>query len=123
MHKRIETIADDTQYSHSSRASARSSWLTGRKRPLIVVSTCQSEIKRTLRRARRPANNASWRGFRTHCGDPSMQMVNAGFPQAGRYGFEMVDAPRRFRFRAKTAINRKFTSNRIKRIFREFSEI
>jgi hypothetical protein len=63
-----------------------------------------------------------WRGFRVRCPDPSMQMVNAGFPKAGGYGFEMVDAPTVL-FAAKISINRKFTSNRINRILFEFSEI
>jgi hypothetical protein len=49
-------------------------------------------------------------------------MVNAGFPARYRYGFEMV-ADRRCRHWQEIAINRKFTPNRMIRIFREFSAI
>ena len=52
MQQRVEAIADDTQNCHGSRASACSSETeTRRNAPFIVASTCQSEIKRTLRRA------------------------------------------------------------------------
>ena len=54
MQQRIETIADDIQNCHGSRASAMSSNQTRRNAPFIVASPCQSEIKRTLR-LRRPA--------------------------------------------------------------------
>jgi hypothetical protein len=53
----------------------------------------------------------------------SARMVNGGFPERRGYGFGMVDAPKRCIFVAKIAINRKFTPNRINRIFREFSAI
>jgi hypothetical protein len=39
-----------------------------------------------------------------------MQMVNARFPVASGYGFEMVDAPEALSL-TKTPINRKFTPN------------
>jgi len=51
-------------------------------------------------------------------------MVNVRFPDRTRYGFEMVDARGAVHaFRAKSGINRKFTPNQIKRIFRKFSAI
>jgi hypothetical protein len=50
-------------------------------------------------------------------------MVNAGFPDPIRYGFEMVDVPKPSMFYANQVINRKFTPNQINRIFREFSAI
>jgi hypothetical protein len=49
-------------------------------------------------------------------------MVNAGFPARNRYGFEMV-AAQSCRYLHEIAINRKFTPNRMIRIFREFSAI
>lgn len=48
-------------------------------------------------------------------------MVNDRFPDATSYGFEMVDAARAVNPASATAINRKFTPNQIRRIFREFS--
>ncbi|WP_244064472.1 hypothetical protein [Bradyrhizobium sp. Ce-3] len=48
-------------------------------------------------------------------------MVNGWFPGAAIYGFEMVDAPRPRASGASTAINRKFTANQFRRIFRDFS--
>jgi hypothetical protein len=50
-------------------------------------------------------------------------MVNVGFPDRGRYGFEMVDASVAEISLAKSAINRKFTPNQIIRSFRKFSPI
>jgi hypothetical protein len=50
-------------------------------------------------------------------------MVNTGFPAPLPYGFEMVDAPGAALRPSKTGINRKFTSNQMIRIFREFSAI
>jgi hypothetical protein len=47
-------------------------------------------------------------------------MVNGGFPEQTRYGFEKVDVPAPWLLRA-TPINRKFTPNRIIRIFRDVS--
>jgi hypothetical protein len=52
-----------------------------------------------------------------------MQMVNSGFPAQRRYGFEMVDMAKAAISPPNTGINRKFTSNQIIRIFREFSTI
>jgi hypothetical protein len=51
----------------------------------------------------------------------SIRMVNDGFPRRRAYGFEMVDAPDSSLRPAETRINRKFTPNRISRIFRGFS--
>jgi hypothetical protein len=50
-------------------------------------------------------------------------MVNERFPERIRYGFEMVDAPVAAISLVKSAINRKFTPNRIIRIFRKFSPV
>jgi hypothetical protein len=50
-------------------------------------------------------------------------MVNVGFPAPRLYGFEMVDAPGGAIELRKAAINRKFTPNRIKRIFSKFPPI
>jgi hypothetical protein len=47
-------------------------------------------------------------------------MVNSGFPQTGRYGFEMVDRAGSF---CCIRINRIFTPNQIGTIFREFFSI
>jgi len=47
-------------------------------------------------------------------------MVNSGFPQAGGYGFEMVDKASSFRC---INVNRKFTPNQIGKFFREFLSI
>lgn len=45
-------------------------------------------------------------------------MVNGWFPDATFYGFEMVDA---LHATPSAAINRKFTANQFRRIFRDFS--
>ena len=64
MQQRIETIADDTQNCHGSRASAGSSKRRAGTPPLSLRPPCQSEIKRTLRRGEvAPAKTASSRGF------------------------------------------------------------
>ena len=68
---------------------------TRRNASFIVAPPCQSEIKRTLRRAGRHSKTAFCRGFRMPRKVHSMQMVNAGFPERTGYGFEMVDAPER----------------------------
>ena len=94
---------------------------TCRNAPFIVASTCQSEIKRTLRRAGPRPKTVSSRGFADVAAAHSMQMVNVGFPEPAGYGFEMVDAPLHPVHCGKFVINRKFTPNRINRIFREFS--
>jgi len=52
-----------------------------------------------------------------------MQMVNAKFPEPARYGFQKVDATFASGIRGKSAINRKFTPNRIIRVFAEFSAV
>jgi hypothetical protein len=52
-----------------------------------------------------------------------MQMVNVGFPERNRYGFEMVDTRDAPVFLRKTAINQKFTPNPMIRVFRKFSPI
>src|SRR6185437_14495624 len=90
----IETIADDIQYRHGSRASAMSSKQTRRNAPFMVATPCQSEIKRTLRLAGQPPRTACSRGFRAGETWHSMQMVNVGFPERTWYGFEIVDTPR-----------------------------
>ena len=113
MQQRIETIADDTQNCHGSRASACSSRQTRRNAPFIVAPPCQSEIKRTLRRCGPRPKTVHSRGFRASRSVHSTRMVNAGFPEPRRYGFEMVDAPRRRIFRVNPRINRKFTPNQI----------
>jgi hypothetical protein len=56
--------------------------LTRRNAPFIVASTCQSEIKRTLRRAIPRPKTVSSRGFRRGCGgsfdaDGERQVSNA----------------------------------------------
>jgi hypothetical protein len=47
-------------------------------------------------------------------------MVNSGFPETARYGFEMVDRASPFR---PSGINRKFTPNQIGQFFHEFFSI
>ena len=91
MQQRIETIADDIQNRHRLGASACSSNRRGRIAPFIVASTCQSGIKRTLRRAgSRPKARIDgvFAGVKPIY---SMQMVNDRFPERKRYGFELVD--------------------------------
>lgn len=96
MQQRVEAIADDIQNCHVSRASACSSCrmvlLTRRNAPFIVASTCQSELKRTLRRANPRPKSAPARGFAELAAAHSVQMVNGGFPEPASYGFEKVDA-------------------------------
>jgi hypothetical protein len=48
-------------------------------------------------------------------------MVNGRFPNATIYGFEMVTAERTADRGIADAINRKFTPNQIRRIYRDFS--
>jgi hypothetical protein len=91
MQQRIEAVADEFQNSHGSRASACSSQLTCRNAPFIVASTCQSELKRTLRRPRRPQKTARRGRICVVRVLHSARMVNATFPKRNRYGFEMVD--------------------------------
>jgi hypothetical protein len=43
-------------------------------------------------------------------------MVNSGFPETGKYGFEMVDTVDSL---CRGGINRKFTPNRIDQFFRD----
>ena len=62
------------------------------ERPLIVASTCQSELKRTLRRASPRPKTVPSRGFADVAAAHSTQMVNGGFPEPASYGFERVDA-------------------------------
>jgi hypothetical protein len=50
-------------------------------------------------------------------------MVNGGFPEPTPYGFERVDAGRAAGLSRNSAINRKFTPNRIIRVFGEFSAL
>src|SRR5260370_31787863 len=57
----------------------------------IVAPACQSEIKRTLRRAGRSSKTVASREFRAAHQLHSTRMVNVGFPAQARYGFEMVD--------------------------------
>jgi hypothetical protein len=52
-----------------------------------------------------------------------MRMVNDGFPDRARYGFEMVDAPGAPVLLRNSPINRKFTPNRIIRLLGKFSAI
>jgi hypothetical protein len=75
------------------------------ERPFIVASTCQSEIKRTLRRLERRPNTAALRGLASRQPVHSIQMVNVGFPKTTWYGFERVDALEAAIIDAKTAIN------------------
>ncbi len=63
MQQRIETIADDTQNCHGSRASACSSNRRAGTPPLSLAPPCQSEIKRTLRRAGRDVKDGAFAGF------------------------------------------------------------
>jgi hypothetical protein len=49
------------------------------------------------------------------------QMVNVGFPEKTRYGFEMVDEARACQPSHRRRVNRKFTANRNSWIFRQFS--
>ena len=92
MQQRIETIADDTQNNHDSRASACSSNRRAGTPPLSLAPPCQSELKRTLRRGGRPANTAHSRRFHPRHDAHSTRMVNDRFRAASIYGFEMVDA-------------------------------
>jgi hypothetical protein len=52
-----------------------------------------------------------------------MQMVNAGFPERMRYGFEMVDRHDASVFSPQTAVNQIFTANPMIRVFLKFSPI
>ncbi len=63
------------------------------ERLLIVEPTCQSDIKRTLRRSRPRARTPRHRGhFPDDLSFPSVRMVNAKFPPLQPYGFRLVDA-------------------------------
>ncbi len=79
MQQRIETIADDTQNSHGSRASACSSNRRTGTPPLSCAPPCQSELKRTLRRGGRPANTVHSQGFHPRHDAHSTRMVNDRF--------------------------------------------
>ena len=92
--------------------------LTRRNAPFIVASTCQSELKRTLRRASPRPKSVPARGFAELAAAHSMQMVNGGFPEPASYGFEKVDATVSGSLSPESVINRKFTPNRMSRIFR-----
>src|ERR1700722_15670089 len=105
MQQRIEAIADGTQDGHGTRASAGCVKQTRRNAPFIVAPPCQSEIKRTLRRRLGAPETLFWRAFALVAADDSTRMVNVGFPEPARYGFEMVDVP----FRCVKSVNRKFT--------------
>jgi hypothetical protein len=52
-----------------------------------------------------------------------MQMVNAGFPERMRYGFERVDGRDASMFLRQTAVNQIFTANPMIRVFLKFSPI
>ena len=121
MQQRIETIADDTQNSHCSRASACSSDRRAGTPPLIFAPPCQSEIKRTLRLGGRPPNTAHSCRFHASRAIHSTRMVNVWFPARSIYGFEMVDA--RARTRSAICVSSIKNLRRIKSIaiFREFS--
>jgi hypothetical protein len=97
--------------------------LTRRNAPFIVASTCQSEIKRTLRRAGVRPKSVPRRGFAEVAAAHSTQMVNGWFPEPGIYGFERVDAAVASVDHGLSLINRKFTPNQIIRNFREFSPL
>jgi len=92
------------------------------ERPLIAPP-CQSEIKRTLRPAIPPSKTVSWRGFARREKVHSVQMVNVRFPERVGYGFEMVDAADVSVPLREAVINRKFTPNRMNRIFCKFSPL
>jgi hypothetical protein len=97
--------------------------LTRRNAPFIVASTCQSEIKRTLRRAGVRPKSVPSRGFAEVAAAHSTQMVNGWFPEPCKYGFERVDAAVASLDQGISLINRKFTPNQIIRNFREFSPL
>ena len=61
--------------------SAMSSINTRRKAPFVVVPPCQSEIKRTLRRASCVGNGLAFSEHSNIAALRSMQMVNVGFPK------------------------------------------
>ena len=61
--------------------SAKSSIKTRRKAPFVVVPPCQSEIKRTLRRASCVGNGLAFSEHSNIAALRSMQMVNVGFPK------------------------------------------
>ena len=102
MQQRIDTIADGIQSCHGSRASAIVRQ-PRRNAPFIVGLPCQSEIKRTLRRAGLWPKTPLRRDFRLSRRIHSMQMVNDRFPGRSRYGFERVDARHAPITRAKPA--------------------
>ncbi|MDP3076181.1 hypothetical protein, partial [Bradyrhizobium sp.] len=58
------------------------------------------------------------RGFAEGAAAHSMQMVNGEFPEPASYGFERVDATGGCGLPPESVINRKFTPNRMSRIFR-----
>ena len=76
------------------------------ERLLIVEPTCQSDLKRVLRRCGVRPDTVTSRGFLDDLATSSARMVNTGFHLA-LHGFELVDTgtggPRRRR------INGKFT--------------
>ncbi|MGY4369392.1 hypothetical protein ACVW1A_005457 [Bradyrhizobium sp. LB1.3] len=118
MQQRIETIADDTQNCHGSRASAYSSRRRAGTPLLIVGSPCQSDLKRTLRRCGVPPDTVSSRGFLDDLTTSSARMVNAGFHR-DPHGFEMVDG-RAGRITG-VGVNRNLRDPRFRRFLRKFS--
>ena len=120
MQQRIETIADDTQNCHGSRASACSSNRRAGTPPLSLRHRVRANIKRTLRRAGPTVDTPQLCGVFARRGRSFNADGERRVSGAARYGFEMVDAARP-RFAAKSGINRKFTANQISRIFRKFS--
>jgi hypothetical protein len=121
MQERIETIADDTQNTHVISRFSPFRQKTRRNASFIFSSTCQSEIKRTLRQAAVRAWSALCRGFDTLATAELTAMVNTGFPQGSCYGFEMVHAGAFASDTGRITINRKFTANPPGGIFRKFS--
>jgi hypothetical protein len=94
------------------------------ERRLIVAPPCQSEIKRTLRRAGAIAEDGIFtaRGRRWHRsinanGERRVSGVEPLWFRNGGCGRESLFIP------LFTGINRKFTPNRTGRIFREFPAI
>ena len=80
MQERIDTIAENTQNCHGTRASARFQ-KDAPERLLYRCHTCQSEIKRTLRARGSRSKTRCRRRFRMSATVHSMQMVNGGFPE------------------------------------------
>src|SRR6516162_4259868 len=87
------------------------------ERPLVVVPPCQSDIKRTLRRAGSVENAVYHWAFRVAPGAHSPLMVNRRFP------FEICSWFRNggWRRAPQFGLNAKFTANRFSPLFSQIA--